>query len=572
MQKFFALTLFVFCTTASALTVNRLNGGGTIVYVDFSIAGPAVPLEIARSYNTLTALSEKSGWKGAFGWGWTAPFETTMTTTPDRQVVLRDGGSGNTLLFRPQNQDDKALDEFFVKFKRSYFEQSQGKKLSEGELDKLNVPENVLSKMRTDAKYRAKMASRYKVPVKLQSGQVFISNEYGYQTVAFRGNRWIREKNGTTQTFDEKGRLIRQADKNGYYFDYVYPTADSLQVSEIRDATKSMSLKFKWELGRVVQISDNKNVRSFYRYDGVGNLASVTDSSGQTYQYKYEVKKFPHLLSKIEYPGESKSGTPVYREFKYDMDGLITYTREKDGTETEYVYGRNSSDPQNNFWTKQTKKVGSVKIENYEEFELKGKADGSKYLYRQTSKSDAGTTITVFSECCGQPLQVTQGGVTTQFTYYQDGLLKSRVSPKESASFEYDPQWKKPTKVIQPSLTSQYSYDAKGNLIHASNSGNQSVALRYDSMGRVKTLTNQEKRTFTFEYSGSSKPVLITESGVGSIELNYAKDGRLLGARTLASRSAKKGNSEQMVKKVQQGFQQLLNILRPAGLVDFRMM
>lgn len=552
------------------MTVNRLNGGGTILYVDFSIAGPSVPLEIPRSYNTITALSEKNGWKGAFGWGWTSPFETTMTTTPDRQVVLRDGGSGNTLLFRAQNQTKGSMEEFLANFKRAYFEQAAGKKLTAGELEKKTLPAALESKMRVDAKYRAKMASKYKTPTTLSAGQVFVSTEYGYQTVQFQNNRWIRNKGGTVQTFDEKGRLIRQADKNGYYFDYIYPAVDSFQVSEIRDATKSMTLKFKWELARIVQITDNKNVKALYRYDAQGNLTAATDSSGETYNYVYDNKKFPHLLTRIEYPAESKSSAPVFREFRYDPDGLLIYSREKDGSETEYVYGRSSADPDNNFWTKVTRKVGATKSESYEEYELKKRADGAKFLYKQTTKLGAASSTSIFSECCGQPLQISQNGVTTQFTYYPDGLMKTRTSAKESASFEYDNEWKKPSKVTQPNLVSQYEYDGRGNLVRASNSKNQSVSLKYDTVGRVSMLTNEQNRTFTFAYGSLAKPTMISEAGVGSIELNYARDGRLLGARTLASKSKKGINSDQMVQKVQQGFQQLLNILRPAGLSDFR--
>jgi YD repeat-containing protein len=558
-------------STLMGMTVNRLNGGGTILYVDFSIAGPSVPLELSRGYNTITALSEKSGWKGAFGWGWTSPFETTMTTTPDRQVVLRDGGSGNTVFFRSQNQTKGALDEFMVAFKKAYFEQQKGQKLTSGELQSLNLPATLDSKLRTDPKYRARMSSRYKIPVNLTSGQKFISSEYGLQTIEYQNNRWIRTKNGIVQTFDEKGRLVRQADKNGYYFDFIYPAPDSFQISEIHDANKGMALKFKWELNRVAQITDNRNARALYRYDAVGNLSAVTDSSGQTYVYKYENKKFPHLLTRIDYPSESKSGKPVFREFRYDSDGLIAFVREKDGAEVELSYGRSSSDAENNFWTKSLRKVAGTKAETYEEFELKKRADGGKYLYRQTTRSNGSTNVSIFSECCGQPLEVTQNGLTTQFTYYPDGLVKTRTSSQESASFEYDLRWKKPIKVTQPGMVSKYEYDSRGNLVRASNSNKQAVSLKYDSLGRVQTLTNEQKRVFTFNYRDSAKPSLITESGVGSIELDYGPDGRLMSARTIASKARKPINSEQMVKKVQQGFQQLLNILRPAGLSDFRL-
>ncbi|NDD03876.1 MAG: hypothetical protein EB078_03130, partial [Proteobacteria bacterium] len=72
---------------ATAVTVNRVNGSMNVVYVDFSVPGYAVPLELLRSYNSITALNETSGWSGTFGWGWTSPLETTLTVTPEKSVI-----------------------------------------------------------------------------------------------------------------------------------------------------------------------------------------------------------------------------------------------------------------------------------------------------------------------------------------------------------------------------------------------------------------------------------------------------------------------------------------------------
>ena len=83
-----AMALLCLPPRAQALTVNRVNGGTNVIYIDFSIPGKVVPLELVRSYNSITALNESNGWLGAFGWGWTSPFETTLTVTSKKSLRL----------------------------------------------------------------------------------------------------------------------------------------------------------------------------------------------------------------------------------------------------------------------------------------------------------------------------------------------------------------------------------------------------------------------------------------------------------------------------------------------------
>lgn len=87
--------LFLLEATSQAVVVNRVNGGMNAIYIDFSIQGMIIPLEVVRTYNSITALNEVTGWPGSFGWGWTSPFESALITTAERNVILRDGGTGN---------------------------------------------------------------------------------------------------------------------------------------------------------------------------------------------------------------------------------------------------------------------------------------------------------------------------------------------------------------------------------------------------------------------------------------------------------------------------------------------
>lgn len=564
------LTLLLFCLPALSLTVNRLNGGANVIYIDFSIAGKVVPLELVRSYNSITALSETTGWNGAFGWGWTSPFETTLTVTPERHVILRDGQSGNTILFKPEKEDPSVKQKFLESVRVAYYERKLGRKLDASEMQKLQLPDKMLARLKTDPQFRAEVAMKFDVKAPVPKSEMLISSEFGYQTLQFKDNSWIREKDGVTQVFDPQGRMTRQTDKNGFYFDFKYAPAQASRLTEISDQDRSMSLKFTWRADKVIEVVDNRNQRARYTYDAAGNLTQVIDSNNQTYFFRYENRKFPHLLTKIEYPTEAAAGKDkVFREIRYDDSGLVTFHRDKDTAETSYTYGK-GADAENNFWTKSVRKSKGASEEMFDEYSIKQRADGSKYLYKQEHRENGVTTVTVFTPCCGKPLQVTKNGETTNYKYYENGLLMEKVGPKEDIRLEYDPRWKKVSKVTQNGITSQYEYDGRGNLVKASNSRNEKVALKYDRFGRILEMNDAEKRLITFRYGENGKPVLIEEKGVGTIKIDYDAEGKI--KRTATILAAEKGRkpsearSQEVVKRVMKGFQHLLDIIRPAGV------
>ena len=233
MQKFtYILSVLLALVTLQSfgVNINRVNGSLNISYVDFSVPGYAVPLELVRSYNSITALNETSGWSGAFGWGWTSPIETTLTVTPEKKVILRDGGTGNNVIFSTAQPNEKAIEAFSVRVKKAFFEQQKRRKLSESELSQLELPSSMSEKLRNDSQFRSEIASRFNITTDPGS-EMLISSDYGYQTLQFRKNQWFREKDGIVQVFDKDGRLTRQIDKNGFYFEYLYDNSSKYQVT-----------------------------------------------------------------------------------------------------------------------------------------------------------------------------------------------------------------------------------------------------------------------------------------------------------------------------------------------------
>jgi YD repeat-containing protein len=180
------------------------------------------------------------------------------------------------------------------------------------------------------------------------------------------------------------------------------------------------------------------------------------------------------------------------------------------------------------------------------------------------------SSSTLFSSCCGKPLQITKNGEVTTFKYTADGLLKEKVSPREAIQIEYEPRWNKISKVNQNGVVSTYEYDNRGNLTKAFNTKNEKVALSYDKYGRITELTDLAKKKISFKYGPLGKPILIADKNIGSVKISYDPDGRILKTdtelRTSNNRRPTEEESKEVVRKILGGFQNLLDIIRPAGI------
>ncbi len=561
--------IIIIAMPSFAFFVNRVNGGFTLNYVDFSVKGGVIPLELERSYNSITAVNESNGWNGAFGWGWTSIFETVLTTTADNRIVLRDGATGNSILFSLQKEKPGERNAIIEKIKKAYFEEEKKKTLTKGELSKLSLPAKFLNRLQTDRVFMEKTAFRYGIRGEIFIGEKYVSTEYGYQTVKLIGKEWVREREGITQVFDEKGRLIRQIDKNGYTLIYEYSKLNPSQVFSIRSKDRAQSLNFTWKGNHVIAITDSQNRTSNYFYDEKENLIKVIDSSKQTFIYSYFNKKFPHLLSRIDYPDSKKSGKVEFRRIRYDDNGLIIHHVDRDGSETSFTYGKVSSGSEKGFWTKSVKVFKGKKEERYDEYVLKTRFDGTKYVLKQKTIQNGVATDVEFNECCSLPSKITVNNEVTIYNYYPNGLIKEKISPKEKVYIEYDDRWNKISKIMQNDLVSEYVYDNRGNLIKASNSRKEKVTLLYDNNGRIIAMEDNNNNVLDFKYSSNGKPSEIYQKGLGKILITYSNDDKISGIQTIAENKKRKLNNEESQKIIQHlmtSFQNLIEVIKPAGI------
>ena len=531
-MKTLILLLLTVSISIRAANVNRLNGSVNFLSIDFSIPGPVLPVELARSYNSITAVNETTGWNGAFGWGWSSLAESVLTLTGDRKVLLRDGLSATTITFASVKESPEIKTQFNSDLKRAYFKERYGRKVNDSELAGLTLPPQMEARMANEPKYRAELAAKFHITSPLPRGEVLVASEG--QTLAFRNNQWIRQHDGGSQAYDKEGRLVRQTDKNGFALFFTYSQQDKGQFATIRSEDKSVFMKFTWRKNKIIEVVDNRNMRTTYHYDAQGNLTKVTDSANQTYGYRFENPRFPHLITGIDYISDSTDGKPVTRELRYDDNGLVTFIRDKDGAETLYSYGKSTSDPRDHFWTKYTtKRPDGTTDEQLDDYTIKTEPNGARYLARLEVKKNGKTTATSYLPASGQPSQVVEDGVATNYKYYPNGLLMEKTGPSESLKIEYDPRFNKVSQISKNSFVSTFKYDDKGNIIQASNSKSELVTLGYDRFGRITEMRSPSGPKLTFRYGNQGKPTVIDDKANGTIRITYDPTGRIVRTETL---------------------------------------
>jgi YD repeat-containing protein len=158
---------------------------------------------------------------------------------------------------------------------------------------------------------------------------------------------------------------------------------------------------------------------------------------------------------------------------------------------------------------------------------------------------------------------------STAYEYYNNGLLKERIGPKEDTKIDYDPRWKKVSRVNQNGLVSNYMYDDRGNLVEASNTKKEKVTLKYDRLGRISEMLTPGSKPIVFRYGERGKPTVVSQTGVGTIKIDYTPQGSIRSVETLnesKNRKPSKDDSREIARRVMQSFQQLLNVIRPAGV------
>jgi hypothetical protein len=540
-----SVILLSLVTSATYAGVNLKNGNFYISYTDIVVPGTGKTLDMTRTYNS------KSTEKGWFGFGWGNIFETKLVKSPDGCVVIHEHGAGGTTRFCPKNAVDptKAAQRIVDVMKKK------------SQSITAVTEKSLLKKLKNNAELRHAYARKFKVETKIASGSTLYSNQRGIQEVQVKKDGFVRKSNdGKKEYFTKFGALKKITDKNKYTIEFTYKQK---QLFSLKDSF-AKQIYFSWySNGKIKEMWSANDKKSTFKYKG-DDLVFSRDVDGNEYGFEYDNS---HNLLKVVYnPNRKKGVAEDSMKMKYENKTFFISTiTDRNGDSTKYHYGANPKNPKDHYWTEVAKKgFNGKEVKNKYEYEIKSRPDGSRYTYRIYTKISGIKTETIYSECCGLPIKIARGKHVTNFEYNKKGLLTKKESTRgEFVRIKYDKVHNKIQEVVNKAGWTKFKYDKKGNLKLAENSKKKKVLLIYNNKGKIQKMVDKDgktkkTRTLAFKYNSLGKPVVIEMEKIGAINVAYDNYGEI---KRVESKQGHK-----MALQVTQAFQNLLSIVKPAGV------
>ncbi len=528
--------------------VDMKNANYSDSWMDLSFNGSGYALRVQRFYNSRSIFS------GIFGFGWCSDFETNIEKTAEGRLKLVECGAGQETIYSPTKFDAKSMDRLIDQLIAHY------KKSTPGATE--TGATTLREQLRNSADLRNEWAKHAGLAVPdVKKNVVYSADNLEVEKIVFDGTNYVRSlADGTAERFDANGRLVLMNDKNGNNLKLAY-SGETLR--EIVDNTgKKLTFTFNANK-RVKDITGPGGAKAEYKYKGE-DLVDVHNMWKNQYTYEYDET---HNLTKINFPDHT------FKAISYNQkqDWVMSFTDRAVGgpacVET-YKYEVSKSDPKNNFWSTAIKKCGGeVKNDARFEFWHKTRGDGKKYLARVLTKNLTNSLDVTYHPDLGRPTSVKKDGVVTTFDYYPNGLVREKTTPNMRLAFEYKNDFNKVSKVATDFLdpkgkvvrkrSTDFSYDAKANLVAAQNSDGQSVKLTYDGRGRIATILDQAKKEVLVKWDEKTgKPAQITRPGVGTIKLTYKPGGDI--------NKVDSPDGPTVASQIAVSFNNLLDIIAPA--------
>lgn len=556
--------LFVFSLLAPSAhaLVDMKNANFADTWIDLIVPGSGYDLRVQRTYNSRTLFN------GVFGFGWCSDFETKLEVTPENIFRVTECGGGQEIIYAPKGFNKSTVDATIKEIV--------------SEVKKRNSSANAefLTRLEKDLQdspvLRREFTRELQLSGKVAQGVPYLANGRESEYVIMKGKTYTRTlPDGTYQKFDEDGRLTHLYDRNGNFLKLIYQK--DLLVSVTDNNGRKLSFSYDTKSKRIKEIRGPGNLKVSYLFNGE-DLVAVDNAWNNKFKYKYDDL---HNLTHIFYPDKTQ------KELTYNKDkDWVTSFKNRKGCKEDYKYEVDSKDPKNHYWSEVVKVCGG-KVTNKSRYEFwnKEKQDGTgKYLARVRSEVNGNVTDISYHEVFGKPLNIVRNASRVIYSYYDNGLVKSKQEDFRTMSFAYENACKKPSDVVvqmfelaepkeaQKSPTkalsskkklakttqTKYIYDkTKCNLVLAKNSDGQTARVKYDRQGRIAVIEDQSKKLVSIKYEGRfGKPSIVSIKGLGTINVAYKTDGQI--------KDVKSKDGTRVAVQVASIFNNLLDLIAPA--------
>jgi RHS repeat-associated protein len=540
----------------TAEPVNTASGSLTESATDLHLAGPGIPFEWARSYNSGDTNV------GALGLGWSAPFDAKLTvvnqTTGEidyhagsgqhTRFTKISGGSSGAATYGARGFDGsfKRLSDnsyqLITRDRRTFNFDSAGKLT---QIKPRFLPATTL--VYTSGKVSSivdsagrSIAITYSTSDPTLIERVTLADgryvQYSYTSGRLTSVQDARAKTWTL-AYDGNGRLTSIQDPVGHYelqnvqYDgqgrvtseqtgtgdtttYAYTTSSGYDVTTVTIQGRG-DWVYKHRNFLLMSVTDPLGRTSSYTYDPMGRRAVVTDARGNSSRYEYDaagnvVKEVP----------PQAFGFVVTRTFNATND-LVSETDGR-GNTTSYAYAT-SSDAAADYQVGQLKSVtdrenGVTTLKYWTATSSPAPPSTNVGLLKTTTNQRAKTTSHDY-DASGNVTKITSPlGLKTTFTFDSSGRKTSRRDPRGN--------------VPNPpaGYLTQWTYNAADRLSSLTDArGKTTTYDYYDNellWKQTRTDTGGSQRVTTIEYDNANRPWKSTDPRSGVETTLYWPDGQ----------------------------------------------
>ncbi len=559
----------------SILQANGLNPISTLASaVDASMVTPGVSLSFGRSFGeTINSRYQM----GAFGRGWSVPWQMALSTLADGTVVITADG-GNQFRYQPDSrfsgryfsaagdmnmlmgsaggtfvwkQTDGSTTHFRADGKLDYVQDTNGNKITagynaSGQLTNLThssgqsllIAYNAAGLIHTitdsagrQTVYTYDTANQHLMTVQAPGGTTQYTYSVGNGAAKEHALTSIQFPDGSHlyYTYESLGRLASTSrDGNAERVVYTYDEPGEVTGTDLLgDASRT----FYDNRGLPIKSQDALGYITVVSYDPATLLVSqITDPSGQSQTFTYDA--MGNLASSTDQLGHKTFYT-------HGIDNRLTSLTDANGNKTVYAY-----DPAGNLLST-TYANGLVELTTYDPLGnpmsfTNRRGQAVSYMYNaagQVTKEtfpDATHTDFMYDEH-GNLKTATDASGTITFSYQSDYLKRVDYPGGRFLDFTLDPNsGRRMAMVDQTGFTVNYHYDTAGRLWYLTDgSNNRIVTYTYDPAGRLSRKDNGNGTYTTYQYDANGNVLhLINYAPGGAVNSRFDYTYNALGLRT----------------------------------------
>ncbi|HEX3526937.1 MAG TPA: Ig-like domain-containing protein, partial [Thermoanaerobaculia bacterium] len=539
------------------ITVTGENKPGrmTLSVTDLTVPVTGIPITIKRDYDSLDRNRI-----GDFGYGWSLELAgPRLEVSPNYDVTITEPGTGRRVTF--QFAPTSFAFPFTFLYQPTYLPEPgvYGKLASDGCGLLILSGGEATCYLSSDPTYRPTLYT-YTDPY----GRVYTMTAAGKM-------QSVQDLNGNVLTFsaagisssagglnvpfvrDAQGRITQITDPEGKTFRYSYDASGDLVGVQLPDIETPLLYEYASGHFFLKGTDARGNTEATTTYYADGRLQSVTDATGKTTDYAYDLAT---NTTTITHP--DNTGTTTER---YDANGLLLSTTDPLGRTTSYTYDANHNkrtetdalgktttydydanghlksvtDPLNNTQlltnnefgqpVSATDQLGKIRTLKYDANQnLSNVSDELGTLMALTwnergnplTLADANGKIAHFTyDAYGDILSKTDPlGHTTSYTYDAMGRILTMTDPRGVTHFGYDALGRRLSVIDPLSNETRYEYDANGNRTAVIDAKGHTTGYEHDAANRVSKITYPDGTIHSFTYNFRGQKETETVSGL----------------------------------------------------------